>query len=360
MAHRIVQDVTPIRVLQHVFFWMVIAVVLAISLRGSYGQVPLVGATYALRLVVHLLVLAAAVYVNLWVLVPRYWHTKQMARYTLALIATIVGAAVLTSLMYRFVLGHLPSLAFLSAIRPVSLFVFTIQAAVVVGAATMLHLMKEGLLMKDELIKMQDLEKKKMEAELLVLRAQLNPHFLFNSLNNIYALSLEKSDKAPGLIVKLSDLMRYILYECRGPLVPMQKELAFIRDYIALEGVRLDDDVDVRVDVGEGVEALKLPPLLFIPFIENAFKHGVNTGAVRDYIHMRWVLDAPDHLTFSIENAAPPEEGPDDDPYRGVGMANIRQRLSLLYPDRHALHVTRTDAAHTVTLSLDLTPTHDA
>ncbi len=182
------------------------------------------------------------------------------------------------------------------------------------------------------------MRRKGLEVELQTLKAQLNPHFLINTLNNLYMLVLNKSDNAPALLEKIAALFRYMLYECTVPTVTLQKEIALIRDYIELEKLRHVEEMEVRFTVDGSVDGTRIPPMLFFPLVENCFKHGTGTDVEDPGIDIR--ISVKDNIIeFHSENRKPEitRGGARDG---GVGLSNIVKRLQLLYPDRHSFETT--------------------
>lgn len=181
----------------------------------------------------------------------------------------------------------------------------------------------------------QQLKQEHAKAELTLLRKQLDPHFFFNTLNNLYGLSVEGSQRAPEMILQLSDMMRYTLYEAAAEWVPLQKELEYLRKYIALHELRYHKSVDIDLQVDLGKEEAKIAPLLLIVLLENAFKHGVEH--LVDHAFLRVDLQAcKQQLTFSVENNFDPSE---ERGTAGIGLKNLRKRLDLLYPAKHHLEI---------------------
>ena len=144
-----------------------------------------------------------------------------------------------------------------------------------VGITSFLKLIKDWLSLQDINLKLVKIEQQKLEAELKTLKGQLNPHFLFNSLNNIYSLALIKSDKVPELILKLSDLMRHIIYESKENYISLEKEIEFVNNFIELQKIRTSDKTKIKYEIKGKIPSAKIAPLLFEPFIDNAFKHGL-------------------------------------------------------------------------------------
>lgn len=200
----------------------------------------------------------------------------------------------------------------------------------------------------------QQLLLEKTTAELHALRNQTNPHFLFNTLTNIYALARKSAPETPEVVLRLSNILRYILYECNTPTIPIKHELQIIEQYIALEKLRFGDRLKVtsviRVD---GPEA-KIPPLLLLPLFENAFKHGA--GESRFDIVLDWELRIQNgELNFRLSNSCEPKTSPTPAP--GIGLQNLRRQLELLYPERHQMTVEATSDRYTLSLKLPMTIT---
>jgi LytS/YehU family sensor histidine kinase len=198
------------------------------------------------------------------------------------------------------------------------------------------------------------LEKEKANAELQMLKAQLHPHFLFNTLNNIYSFTQEVSEKASGMIMGLSQLLRYILYDCSKPLVPVDKEMKMIRDYIELESTRYDDSLDLSLQLPKEDGHL-IAPLMLLPFIENAFKHGASQMTEHPWISLHITIQT-NFLSMKLINGKP--ETVNTTP--GIGIENVRKRLQLLYPDQHKLNITNEEEMYIVNLELDLVINGDA
>ena len=179
------------------------------------------------------------------------------------------------------------------------------------------------------------LKQEKMEAERLHLQSQVNPHFFFNTLNNLYGLIEQDPARARNLVLRLSDMMRYSIYDGQKTWVPIEKEVHFLRNYVQLHRSRYHRSTDIRFECRIQEEGLELLPLLFIILLENAFKHGVESLREGAYVHMDLEADA-ERITFRIENNLDPEGSSfEDDP--GVGLTNLKKRLELFYPGRHIL-----------------------
>lgn len=203
-------------------------------------------------------------------------------------------------------------------------------------------------------IQEKEMRNLQIKAELNLLRHRINPHFLFNTLNSIYAFALEKSDKTPELILRLSGLMRYML-KSEDLWVPLSEELAYIDDYIALERLRLGREVSIRLDIEGDAEGLYIAPMLLLPFIENSFKHGINTSFMSRYVEIVIHIDV-DSLYMYVENSKPSGSAAQEKKGgEGVGLSSVRRRLELLYgPDKYHLEIENVSNKYGVNLYLKL------
>ncbi|OQX76672.1 MAG: hypothetical protein B6D64_09490 [Bacteroidetes bacterium 4484_276] len=202
--------------------------------------------------------------------------------------------------------------------------------------------------------KNQELQKQKLESELKFLKSQIHPHFLFNTLNNLYALTLDKSEEAPEVVVKLSGLLSYMLYECNAPRVLLEKEITLLQDYLALEKIRYRNELKIDFDVQGRVNGKLIAPLLLIPFVENGFKHGLSKQIQNPWINI--TVDVEDYsLIFKVENNKPVTESIDDTGYtEGIGLKNVRRRLDLIYGNRYELEVLNDKGVFSIKLQLEL------
>lgn len=196
-------------------------------------------------------------------------------------------------------------------------------------------------------------EKEKLETELKFLKSQVNPHFLFNALNNIYTLSVVESKRTPDSIMELSEILRYMVYDADADQVPLKHEIQYIKNFVSLKQLKDSRGMDIQLDLDTAGQDLMIAPLLFIPFVENAFKH----SKIEDLKHgfIRITLKTRDRkVDFHVENSLPENEYTKDQ-VGGVGLENTAKRLALLYPgDRHHLQIEETDQRFSVHLSLQL------
>ncbi|PWA07639.1 sensor histidine kinase [Flavobacterium laiguense] len=197
------------------------------------------------------------------------------------------------------------------------------------------------------------IEEEKKSMELKALKSQLNPHFLFNTLNNLYALTLKKDDKAPEIIAKLSEILDFVLYRCNDDFVCIKKEINLLENYISLEKLRYNEnrlDISFTKDIHEDS---KISPLILLTFVENAFKHGVINETEKAVIHMN-LETKKQQIIFGIENTKPQNETARRSDKSQIGLENVRKQLDLLYPKRHQLDIEETQKMHLVRLTLNI------
>jgi two-component system, LytTR family, sensor kinase len=196
---------------------------------------------------------------------------------------------------------------------------------------------------KDELIK------ERQAGEIALLRSQVNPHFLFNTLNNIYSLVYNKSDEAPEAVMKLSSIMRYMLYDSNTDFVPVIKEVEYLNSFIELQQLRIPQKGFIEIKVTGSMENRTIAPMLLIPFVENAFKHGDKSYEPGVIIH----LDLePGKLIFAVENYIKPNNHSPMEESGGFGLENIKRRLGLLYPDKHELKINTSEDKYKIELTI--------
>ncbi|MBP2833011.1 histidine kinase [Aquimarina sp. U1-2] len=199
--------------------------------------------------------------------------------------------------------------------------------------------------------KTKELEKQSLKTELSLLKTQLQPHFFFNTLNNVYSLTLEKSDQAPETVVKLSEFMSYIIYQGNKKRVSLLDEVKYIQNYIDLERLRFGDRVEVKFSISGRIEGFKIPPLLLLQFVENSFKHGTSyeLGKVKLYLNLEV---KGDWLIFTTHNKKRIET--EDCKKKGIGLKNTTRRLKLLYESNYDLHIDENETDYTITLKIPL------
>lgn len=282
-------------------------------------------------------------YANYFVFIPRFYFRKKYLPFLLFALLFLASIALLPALLFPFERGRPgpPPPAWGGGLGFV---LFEMGHQFFLFAATILL----SLTIKIN-GRWRRTEKEKLRAELSYLKAQINPHFLFNTLNSIYALSIEKSDKTPEAVVKLSGMMRYVLSESHKDHVPLGKEIDYIGDYVELQKIRLGHTVKLSYSFSGQPSGKEIAPLVLIPFVENAFKHGVNAEEISDIvIHIQvdeksMTLEVINNKVRSVADAAEKS---------GLGIENTRNRLKLLYPDTHELTIRDADKVFSVVLKI--------
>ena len=194
----------------------------------------------------------------------------------------------------------------------------------------------------------RELKNEKLHSELSLLRSQINPHFFFNTLNNLYGLAIEKSEETPKTILKLSEMMRYTIYDGKKETVAIEKEIDFLKNYIDLHTIRHFDKLDVKFDIDNNEPNLKIAPLLLINLLENAFKHGAEKLDKNAFIHLN-ISTHKNSINFTIEN-----NFEDEKDSNGIGLENLKRRLQLLYPNAHDFNTSTHNSVFRAELSLYL------
>ena len=334
------------RLAQHLAFWGLSFYILARHF--AYEQeIQLVDLIYTFLF--HLS-LWLTVYANLFFLIPRLLKTRRFAFYGLAVTAVLAMGTYFNTLTFNHLADWLfPGYYFISYYPVVEIVQYHI---VYLAATTLLKLSKGWFEAQQHQKRIAQLEKEKAEAELKALKTQVDPHFLFNTLNNLYSFALEGSPQVPEAILRLAGCMRYMLYDCNAGLVPLEKELDYIRNYLELQRLRLGANAQVEMKLEGSPEKIDVPPLLFIPFVENAFKHGLKGDGQGPFVKMLFRISEA-IIFFNIENdTAPPDEHLPGK-QGGIGLDNVKKRLKLLFPNHHELIIYEDEKVFSVTLRIN-------
>lgn len=339
-----------IRIIVHVVFWLAYLVVNALTLKRFYPDEAFI--QILLRISFTWPVDIIATYLTAFYLLPKFIYTRRF----LAFFALFIPSAIGLIISQRLILQYLEyPLFFPDNVLPPFwrfnwIYTFTNIFIVPFGVS----LVKLFQLMLKQQQETQILGKERIEAELKFLKAQVHPHFLFNTLNNLYALSLDKSEKTPEVVLKLSDLLNYMLYECNEPTILFSKEIRLLENYLELESMRYGSQLNLSFDVSGDITGKRIAPMLLLPFVENAFKHGVSKVSKEAKVFI--TLDVLENeLTFKVENSKPAKSDPDPSGYtEGIGLQNVKRRLDLLYHDRYTLQVRENDEEYYVYLNINL------
>lgn len=325
----------------HVLFWLT-----HLTLRVTLGQYHPVGWLETLYIeVMELPIKMGASYAIIYVLVPTYLKKE---RYWQLALWTIIGVFI-TAFLKRVIdltvifplypesefwsIKDVQPYSIVSALRRLIYIFPTVVAAVAIYFVyDWMHTFRKA----------QQLEKEKMAAELNYLKGQIHPHFLFNTLNNLYALTLKNSPDAPQVVMKLSQLLSYMLYEANGTTVLLSKEVTQIEHLIALEKLRYGNRLESSLVVQGNISGARIAPLILLPFVENAFKHGTSGTLKQSWVSTS-IFAEQNAITFQIENSVAAINKDNTTNNKGIGLQNVKRRLALLYPEKHELRITKTD-----------------
>ncbi|WP_345954835.1 histidine kinase [Mucilaginibacter sp. PAMB04168] len=286
-------------------------------------------------------------YSNYLLFIPNYLNNKRYGRYLLMLLVTVLAVGFIKYGLGRIFHEHILTGRNGKTISFISYYISACFTSVIfVLLSLLLHFTVDWFL--NERIQ-RDLENQRLQAELALLKSQINPHFLFNSLNSIYSLAYQRAENTPEAILKLSEIMRYMLYECNDNKVDLANELQYLQNFIDLQKIRFGDNSYVNFEVDGIITNQRIVPLLLISFIENAFKHGVANDPAAP-IQLKITVD-DGHLDFYMHNK---KHLHNRDAAGGIGLNNVKRRLKLLYPNQYHLNINDTADTYTCELSLIL------
>ncbi len=297
----------------------------------------------------HTVFLMVVAYLNYLYIMPRYLNHKNGGRYLLEFLSGAAVVLVVYIYVKRWIVdGYTHQDKFYYSSRfAISSFV---TATLVSAFVALLRFFTEWRDLEDQ---REKLKNEKLTAELRFLKNQINPHFLFNTLNNLYALAYSQSPQTTEVISRLSQMMRYMVYDCNHDLVPLEKEIEYMRNYISLEKLRLNNEIPIEFEVQGEVSNKKIVPLLLIPFLENAFKHGVANNNKDTWV--KAVLNGnQNQVSLTVSNSKLQLNGSAASTDHGIGLENVRKRLELNYPKKHQLNIVDQDLKYTATLHLVL------
>ena len=298
----------------------------------------------------YLLFIAGNYYFQVYIAIPRLLYRKRYVAFALVLPAGVALSALLRVPLAMFLQRHFfhpgfPSPAFGSLFGDSFLNIF-----VWVTCLLAIRLVVEKIRFRQYI---DTIEKEKVKNELDFLRAQFNPHFLFNSINSIYGHIDRKNSTARNMLLSFSEMLRYQLYECNVDHIPIDKEIHYIRNYISLQQVRKEEDLQVRLDIAENIKGFTIAPLLFITFIENAFKYVSYNGRGENKVEIS-LRKKDDWLIFRSFNTTDRSvDGPGID-RGGIGIANVQRRLDLQYPQQYELLTRKGEEFYEITLNLKI------
>lgn len=324
------------RIAFHIYFWLFIFLFIALTMESKEEAISLWKRIYISLRPIAMTILP--VYTHFFIL-ERYFYRKKYAKYGALLLVTIFSYACLN---YAFIMYVLKTGT--NPVYPAFLIIFMILIS------TSLKVLGDNI---NQRFLLQEAQAKQVQTELSLLKTQLNPHFLFNTLNNLYGLAKKRNKAASDGIAQLSHLMRYMIYDCTVDKIDLEKEALQIKRLIELQKLRFseDDDIQINFQIDGNVKGLYIPPMLLIPFVENAFKHGISLKAssfIKIYLNVKG-----NKLHFSVKNSLHASIKEKEEAGSGVGLQNVRRRLELLYPDSFNLTIHSSDNEFGIDLILD-------
>ena len=331
------------RVVYHTSFWVVMLILLMILDTSNKSFFFTFSAEF-----INVLFYAVVVYFNMLYLIPKYLNDKYFLLYCGLLILSVIVVTPIKIFIFFVLFSPFPPIQEQLIADQNWYFASTFLIA---GSSTIVKIVSDWIRYQRD---RKELQTQTMQSELKFLKSQINPHFLFNTLNSLYALTLKKSEKAPEIVIKLSEMMRYMLYECNEKKVPLQKEVNYIKNYLALEKLRHGSNVDIGFVVKGEVNDQQIAPLMFIPFLENSFKHGLHNAISHGFVNINLNIDN-NEVKFHIENSKA-----DSLPLQvhkrsgGIGLVNVKRRLNLLYPGHYDLGINDNPKTYAVNLKIDL------
>ena len=337
---RILGNLFKNRIFQHVLFWCLSFLILLNVLKVS-AEIKRIDLIYTA--IFHFPIFLI-VYFNLQVLFPVFLERGKYFLYGIAALAAIVLDAGFYIILFDSWIDYIFSGYYFIAYY--SFFDISLYFVIYMFITSLLRLARGWF-------RLQEIENEKTLAELKALKSQVNPHFLFNSLNSIYSLSRKNSPQVPEKIIQLSDLMRHIIYDSEVEFILLTKELEMVRNYIELQNLRTSEKEKITLEVVGEIENKKIAPLIFLPFLENSFKHGLKSGAKNAYVKIKIEVSGK-VLSFEIENAKGTASEINDTKYKGIGIENVKKRLKLIYPGFHLLKINNGDKTFKVLLQLQL------
>ena len=318
-----------------VFCWLIFALINPVVY--SLGLFPHQKSIWIVLLVVNLLLLPLYILYSR-VVVPKFLFTGKWLVYVGLTVLFSLLVQTLLFLMYNIVRSILFGggqdyflYSSISIVRENAWIIIHICLAVSIA-----YLRKK----LDEEDKMETVQKENTYYKLRYFRTQLNPHFLFNTLNSIYSLSLNKTDKTPEVVIRLADIMRFLIYECNEDKIPLDKEIEFIKNYIEIERIRYDADIQFTIE--GSTEGVMIEPFLFISFIENGFKHAIDNSYAKPFIYITLKV-SPDQIALNVINNTSLELEKQAKKIQGKGLLNSKSVLELLYPDAYSLDIIQTE-----------------
>ena len=324
------------RIAFHIYFWAAMFFFFVMAVSSKEGPPP----SFFLRAQSSLVTIGMAlfpVYFHFYIF-ERFLYRKKYVVYVTLLIALLAGSGFLTALFYSLVFNKKGS---------VETFILSIILWLLV--TTSIKVLKDSIKQRFQL---QEVRAKQVQTELELLKAQINPHFLFNTLNNLFGMARQRKEATANGIAGLSHLMRYMIYESNVERISLEKEIEQIKRLIALQKLRFSEEDDIRIEfeVKGATAGIQIPPMLFIPFVENAFKHGISLQSA-SFINIHIDVGG-EGLRFTVTNSAHPDRREREESGKQVGLKNVKRRLDLLFPDSYELSIQSSEREYIIDLEL--------
>lgn len=331
----------------HLFFWLGYFIFNVVRWGSYFNDYWYSLKSNLVEFPIHIII----VYINIYWLIPKLILRKRYGAYLFSVIGMLAMVyLVRTGLNYFLVTKNI----WPEAENVNQFFQLNHIVAVVLGELYVITFVSAIKLLIDWSIEKQrneDLAKLQLSTELKYLRTQIQPHFFFNTLNNLYALTLTKSDNAPQLVIKISDMMQYVLYEVNSTKAGLFEELNYINNFIDIARLRFNESIECETDITGDIDDVEVPPLLFLPFIENCFKHGLkDSDQVK--VAMSFEIIKNDYLEFKLSNSFNPESNISNED--GIGIANTKRRLNLLFANDYVLETTIKDDTYHLFLKIPI------
>jgi two-component system LytT family sensor kinase len=339
------------RILRHLLFWL--AFIMYQAIHEGWDTRNTLSFNLAPEFLTDIPIAILLTYINLYVLMPLYYYNQKYVHYFMALVVLLVSVGFVERFV-TYILWipwdrlHDPAMYKTenkNFWQPLCIVQDIVEAYPLVAVTTLFKLMRNSYQSEKRL---REIEKEKFSAELGLLKAQINPHFFFNTLNSLYALNLKGSEQASKVVLRLSELMHYMLYETSANKVPLKNDIKHLENYISIEQMRFADRLDLSFQYSGDIDGKMIAPLLLLPFVENAFKHGIEDNAGWITIDLKV---SGNKLFLKVENSCSP---PLKVKSKGLGLSNVKRRLELTYPDQYELRINQNNETFDVELKLDL------
>lgn len=337
------------RIIWHVLFWLLVLIFYTFYFGHQKGYYWL-----TFQFVIFLLPVAiATAYLFNYYLIPNFLFQKKIKTFILLSIYAVIGSFYMISLIiFPFFIISKSDVNFAVLDKSfLDIYFLLVGLYMAILFAILIKLLKSSY--EKQNLHLQ-LLKEKTEAELEMLRSQINPHFLFNTLNNIYTLSMKKSELTPEVVLKLSEMLDYLLYECNATKVKLKSEIKLIENYLYLQQIRFGDRLKIHFKKDNLSRDQQIAPMLLLPFIENSFKHGVGKHRLDAWIEIE-LSSRSNNIIFKVKNSqSKSDTSTKASTSGGIGLSNVKKRLRLIYPQKHDLNIENIEKEYNVQLKLNV------